>query len=108
MYHYKYEDGRYNLFDEDLNKIVASYEQVAFCYDAKHSVLIKHGEPEKVEKYFSNMVKLYSKFGLQDVAADQELLILPNGFPVEEINKCLDICDYIGILAKRIKYDQTI
>jgi len=104
FYYYTFEDGCYHL--KDGEEILTSHSQVAICFEASTSVLLKHGSPENVLKKTKEMKQQYKEHDLNDIANDIEVLILPVGFPVEEINKCLGICNYIGILARKVKTNQ--
>ncbi len=87
------------------NETLFTCEQVAVCYDDgdSGSVLLKHGSPTKVMQYADLTRSSYVKSGLTDIAQDIKVIVFPENFPTEEINKCLDICDYVGRLAKKLE-----
>lgn len=72
----------------------------AAVYDGAQSVLLKIGDYEEMMRYFEAAQKSYREHGLHDVADDLYVMELPHS--QEEIDNVFSICDYIGVLHRRI------
>lgn len=97
---YEFKDNQYKLID-DYGKILASMEEVAIMFDKKHSCLLRHGELKLVEKYYNDIVYKYRKNNLFDIAND--LVMIWGKLDIEELNKIIQITDYIGIFYRKNK-----
>lgn len=89
---YLIRDGQGAVYNEVNNPTV--------IFDSRDSVLLKIGERESMEQYFGIIQQAYRSKGFGDVADDIILMELPK--EQEEIDKVFQICDYIGVLYKRI------
>lgn len=103
MYHYEFSNGSYYLKDE-CGDIIRMSDEVSICFsmiDEDHVVMHKHGSPEGVTKWYDETRKRYIEAGLNKEA--RELGVITGKFDVVELNKILDICDYIGTFIKKNK-----
>ncbi len=73
---------------------------VALCFDKADSVLLKHGAPAMVQAYFEETRKRLIAVGFRDMAED--LVCLVGEFDLEELNKAVSICDYVGTLYRNL------
>ena len=99
MYGYEY-NGDHYYFVHD-KEIIDIGEEVAILYDEIEpgkTVLLKHGRPDIVTSYFDEMRSIYKNNGLSDLASQIKLLI--GRIPIEELNKMINTCDYIGRFLK--------
>lgn len=107
MYHYELRNGSYYLLGDEINRLTNDHEilsmsdEVAICFSMDNGMtcLHKHGSPEKVNKWYEETRKKYIAHGLRHEA--DSLLIISGKFPVEELNKMLDITGYIGSFVKK-------
>jgi hypothetical protein len=97
MSHYTLEYGSYYLREDHNNAIISTTDQVAIAFDATMNVMLKHGPPEHVMQWWEENKKKAP--GLFD---DIQVMKLPRGAPVEEINRVLSTAGYIGVLRKKI------
>ncbi len=70
--------------------------EVALCFDKADSVLLKHGAPALVQPYYEESRKRLIAVGFSSMAED--LVCIVGAFDLEELNKAVSICDYIGKL----------
>lgn len=107
-YLYRLEHGSYYLTHAKLpwpTSIRSMSDQVALAYARGDDgfVLMKHGSPEVVRGWLEHAIGQYKRAGLDEMAEALEMVELPRGFDVDEINKCLTTSGYIGTLVKRIE-----
>ena len=97
---YRLENGLYAFYLCGARKFVTS--EVAILFDRDCSVLLKHGEPERVRAEFKRM---HLAFGSHPDGADaaNSLTLICGEFDLEELNKVLGICDYIGRLYAKLE-----
>lgn len=98
-YHYRLIEGSYFLYDGDT--LLTGQDEVAICFshDGDLYTLHKHGDPKWVNKWAEDTKKKYLDNGLADLAG--ELTVISGKFPIEELNKMLDITGYIGTFLKK-------
>lgn len=66
------------------------------------TVLHKFGTVDFVEKWAQSTRRTYIQAGLDDIAKEVQTIYVEN-LPKEEVEKMLNICDYIGTYLKRYK-----
>jgi len=96
MYKYEFDGFEYYLVD-DNGDTIDRMEEVGICFDSDGDVLLKHGQPERVYKYYHDTIVKFSDF--PDLF---KITFIQGKFPVDEVNKCLDISGYIGIFYKKL------
>jgi len=79
---------------EDEKKIEIG-ETFAFCFDKELNVLLKYGMPSVVKGHYDIASKRFSG-----------LCFIEGEFDVEEINKCISICDYIGKFYQKVQNER--
>jgi len=100
---YKYEfDGFDYLLIDDNGDTIDRMDEVSVCFDKTDSVLLKHGDPKKVYKYYEETRRKIALLNDFDGGMLFDICFIQGRFPVEEVNKCLDICDYVGIFYKKM------
>lgn len=109
MYKYKYEDPHYILYDspaflipgrpmetgEEIELFRSEIVAIAFTTAPNGMMwtMHKHGSPELVNRWARIARSKYTKHGLSDMA--KEIVVIEGKFPVEEINKVIEITGYI-------------
>lgn len=78
---------------------------IAFSYDpdeerGNQCVLHKHGRPELVDAWAERTRKAYIQAGFLDIARSIHV-ISSDKWDVEELNKCLEITDYISTMLEK-------
>ena len=109
MRHFDKDGFGYKLVD-DADGFVQYIDTpaVAFSYDAneKTGVLHKYGELERLEVWAEGVRRTYTAAGLPDLA--QEIIVLgAKTFPVEYLNRCIDISGYVGVLYTQLLESQA-
>ena len=66
----------------------------------ERAILHKHGDPDLVRKIHQDYARRYRDAGFEDMAS--ELMVTDINIPVDELNKVISICDYIGCLHNKI------
>lgn len=94
MYHYQKSFNEYRLIDDETGDALFSSEEIAVAFDKKCWTMLKHGPASNVESWMLETRKKYLEAGLNDIAADLTI-ISSKDWEIEELNKILDICDYI-------------
>lgn len=89
---YSLEAGRYVFHLRGARRF--DCDEVAVLFDAENNVLLKHGEPERVHQHFKTMREELTAAGL--TAEANALTLVTGRFAVEELNKVVNICDYVG------------
>ncbi len=95
---YTLENSDYVLMLGDKRIVVGP--EVSICFDRASNVLLKHGAPELVQGYAATARKRLVAAGHQEMAAD--LICLTGAFSLEDLNKVVSICDYIGRFYARL------
>lgn len=100
--HYEYRNGCYVLMDGG-KAIAPPTKEIALLYsESSHlpgSVLHKHGSVENVMRHHDRMTGAFERAGFIDMA--RELKVFRSAhLPVEELNRCLGICDYVGRMVQ--------
>jgi hypothetical protein len=88
---------RYNLNGETF--ISESVWMIASRMSPNRWVIISHGPEDKVKTKYDEMVKAFSEAGFHHEIDDMYLLDASD-FNIEEINKCIEITNYIGYLIE--------
>jgi len=97
---YRLEDGQYAFYLKGERKFVT--EEVAILFDQDLSVLLKHGPPAFVDSEFRRMHLAFGRTRtLFDVA--DGLTVIRGKFDIEELNKVVQICDYVGRFYKKLE-----
>ena len=100
---YTYENGKYQFHNQSGE--VFEYDAVALAYDKDGYVFLKHGSPDRVAKWSTNMRDKYVAAGYQAMLKNISVIIINDNekIPVEEINKIIDVAGYIKYFLE--KYD---
>ncbi len=80
-------------------------ENPAVVFDSSCSVLLKIGEHEQMEKYYSFVYRRLTSAGIDDMANDLVLMSLPRD--QGEIDKVFQICDYVGKIYEEATREDT-
>lgn len=102
MSHYELKWGSYYLLEDHKNlrgehDIILMTDQVAIAFDAETNTMLKHGAPDAVKKWMAD-----NKDKTPGLFADIQVMTLPRGMPVDEINRVLSTSGYIGVLRAKI------
>lgn len=94
----------------DGERIICMADQIAIAFDVSmpdkmdEPILMKHGDPERVQAWAADARQRYlatgSEFARQ-MADGLRVVLLPRDFPVEEINHCLNNISYLGEMLKK-------
>jgi hypothetical protein len=95
---YALENGRY-AFYLDGERLFET-EEVAILFDKSANTVLKHGRPDLVDGLAQKMRKAYLANGFVDIAND--CVVIQGKFDLEDLNKTVRICDYIGKLYKKL------
>lgn len=103
MYEYQLAYGTYYLVDKRTQEKLYGMDEVAICFSCGfvedgQILLLKHGSPENVQKYFKEKVSAYESLGAR-------LRVVTGKFPVDELNKILSTTGYLERFLK--KYNLT-
>lgn len=74
--------------------------EVAICFDKAASVLLKHGHPDRVTAYANQARQAYLNAGF--IHGAEDLVVITGAFDLEELNKVVSICDYIGRFYQKL------
>lgn len=99
-YAYALNGGQYVLTVDGVPQ-TAPADTVALGFDKKDGTLFKHGKPETVSQWTVTAAGKLREAGLQDWADD--LVMVEGRFPLEEINKCLDISGYCKVFFAKLQ-----
>jgi len=106
MYKYKYEDSRYILYDVKTGTELFRSEVIAIAFttatDGMMWTMHKHGPPELVDRWARIARAKYTKHKLSDIA--REIVVVEGKFPVEEVNKVIEITGYIKEFCEKFEY----
>ena len=110
MLKYKLDGTRYVMFDETTGDWLWSGDEVsiAFSVDRENDgssmwTLHKHGDPDMVEKWFTEALRKFREAGFNDMADD--LKMVRGKFPVSELNRAIDTSGYIKVMLERLKLE---
>ncbi len=95
---YKLEYGSYYYYPDEV-ALPSMSDEIAIMFDAADNVLLKHGSPTAVKKYFDTAVAKYAEAGLQDFSKD--FVYIEGKIPVDEVNKCIHISGYVKHLLPK-------
>lgn len=105
-YHYEYHDGHYVLMRDD-SPVSPPMKEVAILYtdskDLPGTVLHMHGSVENVLAQYDRMHSVYTAGGLAEEAMELKVF-RSDQIPVDELNKCLEICDYVGRMVQQMDH----
>ena len=93
----KISDTEFELVED--SEILDRFEKLGILMDKEGSVLLKWGDINRVKKTFEENSKKFRDGGFYDIADDLVLLDISK-LDQEEIDKCIDICDYCGKIYK--------
>lgn len=93
-------DEEFQLMDDDTLDIILTAKEIAIVFDKSCGTLLKHGPVDNVENWLQNARKKYYEAGLSDIAADLTMVSSSN-WDLEELNKILNICDYVKLFYQR-------
>lgn len=99
---YVLDGGRYQLFRKGV--VIEEYgNQIAIAFDAATRQVLKHGDPDQVEKYAINARKAYieREDDIRHLVPTLVVVWMPPGFDPEEINKVLADPAYLLELMER-------
>lgn len=99
-YRYEYDGFDFTLVN-DNGDVIDRMDEIGICFDKRDSVLLKHGQPERVHKYYQEIKEKIAPINEYEDEILFDICFISGKFPVEEINKCLDICDYVGTFYKK-------
>lgn len=105
MYYYTKDQDGYKLHGGPGSDEAPPTKEIAILYsltEGGRSVLHKHGSPANVQRHFDRMRTAFVAAGFTDMASELRM-ITSDKLPVEELNKCLDICDYVGRMVRKIE-----
>lgn len=105
MYYYTKDKDGYQLNGGPGSHEVPASKEISLLYSVGEdgrSVLHKHGSPAGVQRHFDRMRTAYVAAGFTDLASELRM-ITSDRLPVEELNKCLDICDYLGRMVRKLE-----
>lgn len=112
MYFYELKNGIYELHNSD-GKVKDIGEEVAISYSYElvegktRSVLYKHGSSSDVYAHHNVYLESLKKLNennkskvIEDMIKNQYVIV--GKLNIEDLNKCLEICDYIGKVHEKI------
>lgn len=73
---------------------------VGLVFDDRTGTLHKHGDPNMVAKWHKNAAEKFKSAGFDEMA--HSLVMIMGRFPLDELNKCLDISDYAGRFYQKV------
>lgn len=79
-------------------------DTIAICFDKEDGTLHKHGTPEKVSAFSASTAAKLRNAGMHDWA--DNLVIVEGRFPLEELNKCLDITGYCKEFFRKLQCNE--
>jgi O-phosphoseryl-tRNA(Cys) synthetase len=95
---YALEDGTY-VFYLDGDRLFET-DEVGILFDKAANTVLKHGRPEQVNAEAQKMRTAYLAQGFVDIAND--CIVMQGKFDIEDLNKTVRICDYVGKLYKKL------
>lgn len=102
-YRYHKPDDRY-ILHRDGEPYGAPLQAVGLAIDIESGTLHKHGNPDRVQEWVTDAQAKFNNAGFPDMA--NTLVCLVGPFPVEELNKCLTITGYAGVLYQKVIHGQ--
>lgn len=97
---YIYKNDKYSLISADEDIIINEIDEVAIAFSKDEEIwtLHKHGRKEYIEEWFGRIIKIY-----RDADIANNMVMISGKFPVEELNRCLDIAGYVKVMCKKLK-----
>lgn len=109
MYHYKKRFGDYVLLDHN-GSVLFSSSEISICYHdmLEGCVLLKHGQPERIQAWYTENINKYKESGL--LTESEEIKIVTSSeFDVEDLNMILSNTGYLSVyLKKHLKDPPTL
>lgn len=96
---YTYDEGEFILSNNGIELSRSKNISIVFTANQDMWTLLKHGKTELVEKWYDSIKKQYRELGVDDFA--NELILLTGKFPVDELNKCIQITGYVKKMYKK-------
>lgn len=90
---YKLEGNQYIFCMDGEIRFMSSEIAIAYARWDDNVVLLKHGRPEFIELYVSENFQQYRLLG-------EELCMISGKFPIEELNKVIQITGYLAEFLK--------
>lgn len=107
-YHYEF-DAHGNLVlkrDGESVFTIGATDEIALGYDKEDGTLMKHGRAAGVRDSIDAMRRSFARVGLHRIAQDLTVVAIPvrsvTRAVLEEINRCLEISDYVKRLPDRL------
>lgn len=98
MSFYKLEHGSYYLYTSPDSRVPKYMtDAVSICFDTESFALLKHGSYKDVFSWWDE-----SRRKSPDLFRSVQVMTLPRGFSVTEVNKALDTAGYIQVLLEKI------
>lgn len=101
MSHYTFEHGSYYLREDHKNlrgeHDIILTDQVAIAFDDETNTMLKHGAPDDVKKWMAE-----NKDKAPGLFSCIQVMTLPRGMPVAEINRVLLTSGYLAVLRSKI------
>jgi len=98
---FTYEYPYYIMKNMDTGEVLDKMQEVALAYSYStktKAVILKWGSVFHVTDWVSDTRQVYRDGGYVNMA--NELHMIVGAFQLAEINKCIEICDYINTLLK--------
>lgn len=73
---------------------------VGYTIHGDDIVFMKQGRPEDVEQWAEKHRKVYAKGGFPDMALAIRIVVFPEGYDLDKINRILSTSSYLGILLR--------
>ncbi|MEJ6003794.1 hypothetical protein [Paucibacter soli] len=99
-FNYRLNCGQYVLHDGD-RPVRRVLDEVSLAFTETDGVLVKHGDPESVQKWVSTTQGKYRAAGFEESAAG--LVCITGRFPLEDLNRCLSTTGFVLNLYARLK-----
>lgn len=100
-----YYDRKAHAYFSDIlacKEVAFATNQVAIGYTTFGGEILfnKHGIPENVNAWAEKTRKKYLESGLSDWAEEIKVVVFPEGYDLEKINRILSTTGYLGILLR--------
>ena len=96
MYHYQKEGDQYQLVRTEDGKLISTMTHVAIVYRGRgvEAFMIKHGDAERVQRYYDKNVAALTRDGMMEEALDMKMIV-SDKFDCKDLNRCLETTGYI-------------
>jgi hypothetical protein len=99
--HYEKRNGEYALVNE-FGDVLFTTPELAVVFSQALNTLHKHGPTAAVHSWLQATRAKYRTSGLQ-AEADDLVMIVSDEWDLEELNRCISICDYVGRLYEKLQ-----